>query len=128
MKFPANLKYTENDEWVKVEGDSATVGISDYAQDHLSDIVFVEFLLSEGDEESQGETFATVESVKAAADVFLPVSGKITTVNEGLADAPDLLNKDPYEAAWMIKLELSDASELNNLMDAEAYEAFCQER
>lgn len=128
MKIPVDLKYTENDEWVKIEGSSATIGISDYAQDHLSDIVFVEFLLSEGDEESKGETFSTVESVKAAADVFLPVSGKVIAVNEALVDAPEKLNKDPYGDAWMMKVELSDASELDDLMDAKAYEAYCQER
>lgn len=123
MNFPTDLKYTKNDEWVRVEGNTATVGISDHAQEQLSDIVFVEIVLSEGDTASQGDTCATVESVKAAADVYLPVSGKVIAVNETLPDAPETVNSDPYGVAWMVRLELANPAELDGLMDAAAYEA-----
>lgn len=128
MKVPSDLKYTKNDEWVKVEGDVAIVGITDYAQEQLSDVVFVEILLSEGDEASQGDSCATVESVKAAADVYLPVSGTVTEINEDLPDSPEVVNSDPYGEAWMVKLTLSDPTELDDLLDAAAYEAYCEER
>ena len=128
MNFPSDLKYTENDEWVRVDGSTGVVGISDYAQDQLSDVVYVEYSLSEGDEAGKGDAFATVESVKAAADVYLPVSGKVLEVNAALEDTPEAINSDPYGNAWLAKIELSDASELDGLMDAAAYEKFCQER
>ncbi|GAB4531781.1 MAG: glycine cleavage system protein GcvH [Anaerolineales bacterium] len=128
MNIPANLKYTQNDEWVNVEGHTATIGITDYAQEQLSDVVFVEILVSEGESVSQGDSCATVESVKAASDVYLPVSGTVTAVNEDLPDAPETVNSDPYGAAWMVKLTLSDSDELDGLMDAAAYQAYCQER
>ncbi len=128
MNIPANLKYTKNDEWVKVEDNIATIGITDYAQEQLSDVVFVEILVSEEDNVSQGDSCATVESVKAAADVYMPVSGTIVATNEDLADTPEEINNDPYGAAWMVKVELSDAAELDGLMDAAAYEAYCRER
>ncbi len=121
MKSPADLKYTDNDEWVRVDGDTATMGITDYAQDQLSDVVFVEIVAFEGDELDQGETCAVVESVKAAADVYMPVSGKILDINETLVDAPELINEDPYGEAWLVKFELTDPGELDDLMDAEAY-------
>jgi len=123
MNFPTDLKYTKNDEWVRVEGNIGTVGITDYAQDQLSDIVFVEILVAVGDVVKQGDSCATVESVKAAADVYLPISGKVVAINEALPDTPEIINSDPYGAAWMVKLELSDPSELNGLMDAAAYQA-----
>lgn len=122
MNVPTELKYTKNDEWVKVEDKIGTVGITDHAQEQLSDIVFVEIVLSVGDTASQGDTCATVESVKAAADVYLPVSGKVVAVNEALPDKPESINSDPYGGAWLVKLELSDPSELDKLMDAGAYE------
>lgn len=122
-KIPTDLKYTENDEWVRVEGDTATTGITDYAQDQLSDIVFVEYLLDEGDQGNKGDTCATVESVKAAADVYLPVSGEIIAINEDLSDSPELINSDPYGGAWMYKIKLSDSSEVNDLLDVAAYQA-----
>jgi glycine cleavage system H protein len=122
-KIPNDLKYTENDEWVRVEGDTATSGITDYAQDQLSDIVFVEYILDEGDQGNKVDTCATVESVKAAADVYLPVSGEIIAVNEDLSDSPELINSDPYGGAWMYKIKLSDPSEVNNLLDVAAYQA-----
>ena len=126
-KIPNDLKYTENDEWVRVEGDTATTGITDYAQDQLSDIVFVEYLLDEGDQGSMGETCATVESVKAAADVYLPVGGEIIAVNEDLSDSPELINSDPYGGAWMYKIKLSDPSEVNDLLDVAAYQALAED-
>lgn len=126
-KIPAELKFTDNDEWVRVEGDAAFIGITDYAQDQLSDIVFVEYLLDEGDEGSKGDTCAAVESVKAAADVYLPVSGKIIAVNEDLADAPEMINSDPYGEAWLIKIKLSDPSEIEVLLDVASYKALAEE-
>ncbi len=128
MDFPKDLLYTDNDEWVRVEGDTGTVGITDYAQDQLSDVVYVEVVVSEGEVVTQGDTCATIESVKAAADVYMPVSGKIIATNEELADTPELVNSEPYGAAWLVKLELSDSSELEGLMDAAAYEKFTAEK
>ena len=121
MKIPLELKYSENDEWIRVDGSTATVGITDYAQDQLSDVVFVELLVDIGEEVKLGDTIATVESVKAAADVYAPVSGIITLINEDLADSPELINADPYGDAWMVQMSLSDPSELDDLMDAETY-------
>ncbi|MEE4112946.1 MAG: glycine cleavage system protein GcvH [Desulfobacteraceae bacterium] len=128
MKTPEDLKYTKNDEWVRVEGGIGTVGITDFAQDQLSDIVYVEVVLAEGDTAGAGDSCATVESVKAAADVYLPVSGTVTAVNEDLADTPEKVNSDPYGDAWMVKVELSDPSELDGLMDAAAYTSYCEGR
>jgi len=121
MKAPTDLKYTDNDEWIRVEGDSALIGITDYAQDQLSDVVFVEIVAFEGDDLDQGETCAVVESVKAAADVYMPVSGKIIEINDSLVDTPELINEDPFGEAWLVKIELTDPDELDDLMDAEAY-------
>ena len=127
MNTPSDLKFTTNDEWIKVEGTTGTIGITDHAQEQLSDVVYVEIVVEVGDEVSQGDTAATIESVKAAADVYSPVSGKIVAVNEGLPDVPETVNSDPYGEAWMIKIELSDKSELDDLLDAGAYEAKAQE-
>ncbi|MBP1703678.1 MAG: gcvH [Chloroflexi bacterium] len=123
MKIPADLKYTKNDEWIRVEGNVGTVGITDFAQEQLSDIVYVEIVVEEGDNVSQGDSCATLESVKAAADVYLPVGGKIVAVNEGLAETPETVNSDPFGAAWMVKIELADSAELDGLLDAAGYEA-----
>ena len=128
MNIPTNLKYTPNDEWIKVEGKIGTVGISDFAQNQLSDIVFVEIVAAEGDTIKKGDTCATLESVKAAADVFMPVSGKIVAVNESLPDKPELVNSDPYGEAWMVKVEITNPAELNGLLDAAAYEKHTQEK
>lgn len=128
MKFPKDLKYTENDEWIQVEGNTGTIGITDFAQDQLSDIVYVEILVEEGDEISKGDSIATIESVKAAADVYAPASGTVTAINEDLGDTPEKVNSDPYGAAWMIKLELSDTGELDKLMDTSAYEQHVAEQ
>jgi glycine cleavage system H protein len=122
MNVPSNLKYTENDEWLKVEGNLGTVGITDFAQNQLSDIVYVEVVVSPGDKISKGDTIATLESVKAAADVYSPVSGEVTEINEDLPDTPEQVNSDPYGAAWLVKLNLSDTSEPDKLLDAAAYE------
>jgi glycine cleavage system H protein len=127
MNIPGDLKYTENDEWIKVEDNVGTVGITDHAQDQLSDIVFVEIVVAEGDEVSKGDSCATVESVKAAADVYMPMSGKVIAVNEALSGTPELINSDPYGGAWMVKIELSDTDELDDLMDDAAYQAKIQE-
>jgi glycine cleavage system H protein len=126
MNIPENLKYAESNEWIKLEGKTGTIGISDYAQDQLSDIVFAEVIVSEGDPVKKGDTIATIESVKAAADVYSPVSGKVLSVNEALAGAPEVINTDPYGAAWIVKIELSDPAETNVLMDAAAYKKLIQ--
>jgi glycine cleavage system H protein len=128
MNIPADLKYTKNDEWIRLEGSTGTVGITDYAQDQLSDIVFVEVLAAPGETLKQGDSCATVESVKAAADVYSPASGKVSAVNDDLPDTPELINTDPYETAWLLKLELSDPGELDGLLDAEAYRQHCEAR
>lgn len=125
MKVLENLFYTAEHEWLKVEGNTATFGITDYAQNMLGGIVYVE-LPEEDDELEVGESFATIESVKAATDILAPVSGTILEVNEDLDDTPEAMNETPYES-WMVKIELSDPSQLEAFMDAKAYEAFCQE-
>lgn len=127
MNFPADLKYTKSDEWVRVEGNTATCGVSDYAQNQLSDIVYVE-LPSAGVSHKQGEPWGSVESVKAASDVNMPLSGTVTAVNEELKNTPEVVNSDPYGAGWMIKFTLSNPSELSGLMDATAYQKYCEER
>ena len=121
MNIPTNLKYTNNDEWILVEGKVGTVGITDFAQNQLSDIVFVEIVTSVGEEIKKGQSCATLESVKAAADVYMPVSGKIIEINEALPDSPEMVNSDPFGKAWMVKVELTDPAELNSLLDAAAY-------
>lgn len=128
MEYPKDLKYTESDEWVRVEEKIGTTGITDYAQDQLSDIVYVETNPPVGESLQKGEAHSAVESVKAAADVSMPLSGVITEINENLADTPELVNTDPYGEAWMVKFEIIDPSELDGLMDAEAYEKFNEER
>lgn len=128
MKTPDNLKYAKTDEWVKLEGNVATIGISDYAQDQLSDIVYVEYNKDPGDSIKKDDTLATIESVKAAGDVNAPVSGKVIEVNEALVDHPEFLNDDPYEKAWMIKVEITDSTEVDQLMSASDYEKYCKER
>jgi glycine cleavage system H protein len=120
------LLYTKDDEWVLVEGDSATIGISDYAQDSLSDIVYLE-LPAVGDSFDAGDTFGVVESVKAAADLFMPVSGEVTAVNEALVDTPEALNAAPYDS-WLVKIKISSPADLDALMDAAAYKAYMTDR
>ena len=123
MNFPAELKYTKDHEWMKMEGDIAVIGISDFAQDALGDVVFIN-LPEVGDTVTAGESFGDVESVKAVSDVNSPVTGVIVEVNEDLADSPENLNSDPY-GSWIIKVENITATE--QLLDAAAYEAFCAE-
>ena len=127
MNFPSDLKYTKSDEWIRVTGSGAEAGITDYAQSHLSDIVYVE-LPEVGAEFKQATPFGSIESVKAASDINLPVSGTITAVNDSLSDAPEVVNSDPYGQGWIVKFTVSDASELAGLLDATAYEAYCNER
>lgn len=121
MNYPAELKYSKSHEWIKMEGDVAVIGISDFAQDALGDVVFIN-LPEEGDSVAAGEAFGDVESVKAVSDLISPVSGAVCAVNEELLDAPELLNEDPY-GAWIIKVGQLDGQE--ELLDAAAYEAFC---
>jgi glycine cleavage system H protein len=128
MSTPTNLLFSTTDEWVKVEGNIATIGISDYAQNSLSDIVYVEFKVSAGETIKKDATCVGVESVKAAADVNSPISGKVLELNEGLVDTYADLNTDPYGAAWMLKIELSNPAELSSLMDSQAYDKFCENR
>ena len=128
MDIPTNQKYTENDEWIRVEGNIGIIGITDYAQEQLSDIVYLEIIVAEGEGVSQGDNCATVESVKAAADVYTPVSGTVTAVNEDLADVPETINSDPYGDAWLIKVHINDASELDDFKDSAAYQQLIEER
>ena len=128
MNTPKGLKYNKTDEWVKVVENNVIIGISDYAQDQLSDIVYIEFNKEPGEMLEKGQILATIESVKAAADVNSPISGKITEVNEQLSDSPETLNEDPYEKGWLYKVELKDPLELNVLLDASEYDTFCESR
>lgn len=125
MNIPADLKYTQDHEWVRVDGDVAVVGITDFAQGELGDVVFVE-IETEGETLDKGETFGTVEAVKTVSDLFMPIGGEVSEVNEALADDPELVNKDPYGDGWMIKVKVGDASELDDLMDADAYKAMIE--
>lgn len=120
MNIPADLKYTKDHEWVRVDGDKAIVGITDFAQGELGDIVFLE-IETEGDELAKEEVFGTVEAVKTVSDLFMPVSGTVESFNTELEDAPELVNKDPYGKGWMIKIAMSDSSELDDLMSADEY-------
>ncbi len=122
MNFPETLKYTKDHEWIKMDGSVATVGITEFAQGELGDIVYVE-IETEGETLAKEEIFGTVEAVKTVSDLFMPVSGKVIAFNKELESAPDKVNTDPYGAGWMIKIELSNASEVNDLLDAAAYQA-----
>ena len=125
--IPADLKYARSDEWVRIEGDEAVIGISDYAQDALSDIVFVE-LPAVGDSLEASKRFGTLERVKAASDLNAPIDGTVTAINNALEDAPERVNSDPYGGAWMVRIKPANLSQLDGLMDAAAYEAYCEER
>jgi len=120
MNIPTDLKYTKDHEWIKVEGNVATVGVTDFAQSQLGDVVFVE-IETEGETLDKEEVFGTIEAVKTVSDMFMPVTGKIVAVNEQLADTPEVVNKDPYGDGWMIKIELSDASEVDELLTPDKY-------
>jgi glycine cleavage system H protein len=123
MSYPNDYRYTNEHEWVRVEGDVATVGITDYAQHELGDVVYVE-MPKPGAKLKAGESLGTVESVKAVSDIYAPVSGEVTEVNAALADTPEAINKDPHGKAWLVKLRLANSSEVAKLMNAAAYEAF----
>ena len=120
LNLPENLKYTEDHEWAKIEDDTITIGINDYAQDQLGEIVFVE-LPEEGDTFSKGDEFGSVESVKAVSEIYIPISGEIVAVNEDLEDSPELVNESCYEDGWLIKVKPNDVSELDKLLDKAAY-------
>ena len=120
MNFPEELKYTKEHEWVRVEGDIATVGVTDFAQNELGDVVFVE-IETEGETLGQDEVFGTVEAVKTVSDLFMPVSGEVIEVNEDLEGTPEAVNEAAYGDGWMIKIRMSDTSELDDLLDAAAY-------
>jgi len=122
MSFPANLRYTKDHEWIKAEGDTATIGITDFAQKELGDIVYVEVELI-GKELAAGAVFGTVEAVKTVSDLFLPVNGTITELNPDLSAAPELVNTDPYGKGWMIKMKVKNPADIEKLLDAAAYEA-----
>lgn len=122
MNIPANLRYTKDHEWVLVEGDTATVGITDFAQRELGDIVYVD-IETEGEELRSGDTFGTVEAVKTVADLYMPLSGKVLEINPDLEDNPDRVNSDPYGGGWMAKIGISHPGELDGLLDAAAYQA-----
>ncbi|WP_303720341.1 glycine cleavage system protein GcvH [Malonomonas rubra] len=126
MDFPDELKYTEEHEWVLVEDEIATVGITDFAQDQLGDVVFVE-LPEVGDQLETGKPLGVVESVKAVSDVYAPVSGEVVEVNSDLPDEPEMLNTSPYDDGWMIKIKLDDPGEVEDLMDAAAYQEFIEQ-
>ncbi len=126
MEFPKDLKYTREHEWVKVEGGVATVGITDYAQDSLGDVVYVE-LPQEGVAVTKSEPFGVVESVKAVSDLYAPLSGNVVEVNDAIIESPEAINDDPYGDAWMIRVEVSTAGELDDLLTADEYQKFIQE-
>jgi glycine cleavage system H protein len=125
MSYPAELKYTESHEWVRLEGDVATIGISWFAQDSMGDVVHVE-PVEVGAEVDKGTPVCEIESVKAVSDVYSPVTGDVVAVNDGLDDAPEALNDDPYGAGWLFKVQVSDASEVDAMLDASAYQAHCE--
>jgi|SRR6056297_2650394 len=120
MNIPENLKFTKDHEWIRVEGNEAYVGITEYAQGELGDVVFVE-IETEDEELDKEEVFGTIEAVKTVSDMFMPVSGKVLEVNEKLEDTPEIVNKDPYGEGWLIKISLKDEAEINDLLDADAY-------
>lgn len=120
MKFPNDLKYTAEHEWIKIDGDVATVGITEFAQGELGDIVFVE-VDTVGEEMEQNEVFGTIEAVKTVSDLFSPIAGEIMEFNPSLEDAPESINQDPYEAGWIVKIKISNPSEIDALLDAEGY-------
>jgi glycine cleavage system H protein len=126
MKIPNELKYTKDHEWIRLEGETATVGITDFAQGELGDVVFVE-IETEGEELDKGEVFGTIEAVKTVSDIFMPAGGEVIEVNKDLADEPELVNKDPYGKGWMIKIKVSDASDLDDLLSAEDYRKMIEE-
>lgn len=120
MNFPAELKYTKDHEWISIDGDVATIGITDFAQSELGDIVFVE-IETEGEELDKEEVFGSVEAVKTVSDLFMPISGEVLEMNPKIEESPEVVNSDPYGEGWMIKVKISDASEVDDLLDVDAY-------
>jgi glycine cleavage system H protein len=128
LNHPANLKYSKSDEWVRVEGDQAVIGITDYAQDQLGDIVYIELPWDGSQSTSHEVKFGDIESVKATSELLSPISGEVVKVNEVLKDRPELINDSPYEEGWMVVVKMSNPSELDSLMSAEQYQAYLQGR
>ncbi len=126
MNIPQDLKYTKDHEWIKVDGNEATIGITDFAQKELGDIVYVE-IETEGEELGHGDVFGTVEAVKTVSDLFMPISGKVVEINEELESEPEIVNSDPYGNGWMIKVEMSDPSALDNMLSADQYQSVVSE-
>ncbi len=121
MDFPSNLKYTKDHEWIRIEDGTGVVGITDYAQGELGDVVFVE-LPAVGTKIQQGKQFGTIEAVKTVSDIYAPISGEIIELNAALKDSPEIVNKEPYTGGWMVKIKIENKSELNNLLDAAKYQ------
>lgn len=128
MEFPGDLKFTGSDEWIKADGDTATLGVTDFAQDQLSDIVYFEIGVGVGDVISKGDEVAILESVKAAAEIYSPVSGEVTEINAALPDSPEVVNSDPYGGGWMLRIRISDPTELEQMMDPADYQENTEER
>jgi len=128
MEFPGDLKYSGSDEWIKADDDTATLGVTDFAQDQLSDIVYFEIVVGVGDVISKGDEVAILESVKAAAEINSPVSGEVTEINDALPDSPEVVNSDPYGGGWMLRIRMSDPTELERMMDPAAYQENTEER
>ena len=120
MQYPTNLHYTEDHEWIRTEGETATVGITEFASSELGDVVFVE-IETQGENLGKGDSFGTIEAVKTVSDLFMPVSGEVLEVNPALADTPEVINKDPYGEGWLIKIKISDPAEVDELMSADDY-------
>jgi glycine cleavage system H protein len=120
MNFPDNLKYTVEHEWIRIEGENGYVGITDYAQSELGDIVYID-IPAIGTNIEKGKSFGTIEAVKAVSDIFAPMTGKITKINPGIKDHPEVVNKDPYGAGWMVKISVNDLAQLSTLLDSQAY-------
>jgi glycine cleavage system H protein len=127
LKTPSDLKYLKSDEWLRIEGETGTIGVSDFAQDQLNDVVYVD-LPEVGRTLAAGESFGSVESVKAASELVMPVAGEVIAVNGDLEKTPELVNGDPYGKGWMIKIRITDASAADSMMDAAAYEEYCKNR
>ena len=128
LNYPANLKYSKTDEWVRLEGDTATIGITDYAQDQLGDIVYVELPWDAAQNVSHEAKFGDIESVKATSELVSPISGQVVKVNEALKDQPELINDSPYDKGWMIAVKMSDPAQVDSLMSADQYQAYLQGR
>lgn len=128
LKYPADLKYTKSDEWVRVEGETVTIGISDYAQDALNDLTYLEFSADIGSSLDAGDAIAEVESVKASSSIYTPIAGEVSAVNAAIKDSAETINADPYGQGWLVKLKVSDTSALDALMNAADYKTYCESR